>query len=127
MNYSFYYSKSCENEVDYWMNFLKTKRGIKKFPDIPAGEVIGLAWHDGKVINFKRIGLRVGQLIIEKIGELGTVIESRPLLPYVMYFDGEPEDKLKLTEEAMETYKKELEEIRQQFHADVREGIVPFT
>ena len=127
MNFEFYHSKTPENEISYWMSFLKSQRGIKNFPDIPAGEVRTLAWHDGQEICFKRIGLRVGQLIIKRIGELGAVVKTRPLFPYVMYFDGEPEDKLKLVDEALETYNEEIEEIRQQFHAGVREGIVPFT
>ena len=127
MNYSFYYSKYFEEEVNYWMNFLKVKSGIKRFPDIPAGEVKTLAWHNGKEICFKRIGMRVGQLIINDIGFDGKVVNSQSLYPYIMYLDGEPEDKLVLDEQTASAYKEEQKEIREHFFADVREGIVPFS
>ena len=127
MNYSFYYSKNCEEEIHFWMNFLKAKRGIRTFPDIPAGEVKTLAWHNGKEICFKRIGLRVGQLIIKTIGANGKVISSSSLCPYIMYQDGEPEDKLVLDEQTASAYNNEQDEVRKCFFTNIREGIVPFT
>lgn len=99
MNFKYYYPKSNENEIQKWMDFLKLERGITTFPDIPGGESITLAWHKGKEIRFKRIGLRVGQLIIEQYDPKEKKNYVKPLYPYIEYWDGEPEDKLVFNEE----------------------------
>ncbi|MBQ9313955.1 MAG: hypothetical protein IJ220_02980 [Clostridia bacterium] len=127
MNYSFYYPKTAEEEVRHWMDFLKQERGIKSFPDIPAGKVMTLAWHKGHEICFKRIGLGVGQLIIETYDPISKEASVRPLYPYIQYWTGEPEDKLVLDQESENAFKNEQEELEKLFRTNLQEGIVPFS
>ena len=125
MNFTFYYSKALEEEVRYWMNFLKYERGITTFPDIPAGELKTLAWHDNKEIRVKRIGRLVAQLVIEEFDPIEKRTILYPLYPYVRYWDGEPEDNLVLDQEAEEAFDKEQENLEKLFCPTIREGIVP--
>lgn len=132
MNFCFYYPKNCENEVQKWMDFLKLERGLTTFPNIPGGETITLAWHDGKEIRFRRIGLRVGQLIIETFNPKTKKNHVHPLYPYVEYWDGEPEDKL-IFENEDDTFKgmNIIEDDYgpdpeyQKYNEQIKEGIVP--
>ena len=126
MNYDFYYPKTAEEEVRQWMDFLKCERGIQNFPNISTGDTQIIAWHDGQIVHFRRIGLSVGQLIIEKFDSKKRTSEFHPLYPYVRYWDGEPEDKLILDEETKDALREEQEELEKKFRLPVvQEGIVP--